>query len=175
MSDTITVNYDLKPVFTLGKDTTICEGMTIQLQPTIQNPAGVSYVWNNGVTSSSISITQIGIYSLTATNYCGSKSDDILISKGICKIYVPSAFTPNNDGLNDVFRATYGENITDFRLQVYNRWGQKIFESTDIRNGWDGTMKNLQQPIGTYVWMLRYKTVTDSIEQMMKGTVMLIR
>ena len=79
MSDTITVNYDLKPVFTLGKDTTICEGMTIQLQPTIQNPAGVSYVWNNGVTSSSISITQIGIYSLTATNYCGSKSDDILI------------------------------------------------------------------------------------------------
>jgi gliding motility-associated-like protein len=174
-ADTINVNYDLKPIFSLGRDTTICEGMTILLQPTIQNPTGVSYVWNNGVTSSSISITQVGNYSLTVSNYCGSKNDEIIITKGICKLYVPSAFTPNNDGLNDVFRATYGENIIDFKLQVYNRWGQIVFESRDVRNGWNGKIKGFDQPGGVYVWLLMYKSVPELKEQLMKGTVTLIR
>ncbi len=174
-TDTINVKYDLKPVFTLGKDTAICESMTLLLQPVIQNPQGVNYVWYSGATTPSISVTQPGTYRLTVANYCGSKYDDIIISKGVCKLYVPSAFTPNNDGLNDVFRARFGENITDFKLQIYNRWGQIIFESNDIRNGWDGNLKGSHQPNGVYVWMINYKTVTDSKEQFIKGTVTLIR
>lgn len=174
-SDTININYKLKPIFTLGRDTGICESMTIVLHPVIQNPQGVNYLWSNGVTSSSLSITQTGTYGLTATNYCGSKYDDIVISKGTCKIYVPSAFTPNNDGLNDIFRARFGENVTDFKMQVYDRWGEIIFETNDIRKGWDGSIKGLKQSNGVYVWMIKYKTVTDPKEQLMKGTVMLIR
>jgi len=149
--------------------------MTIILQPVIQNPQGVNYVWSNGITSPSISITQTGTYGLTVTNYCGSKYDDIVISKGICKIYVPSAFTPNNDGLNDIFRARFGENVTEFKLQVYDRWGEIVFETNDIRKGWDGSIKGLKQSNGVYVWMIKYKTVTDPKEELMKGTVMLIR
>ena len=174
-SDTLNVSYDLKPVFTLGRDTGICDGMTILLQPVMQNPQGVNYAWNNGINSPSISITQTGIYGLTITNYCGSKYDEIIISKGICKIYVPSAFTPNNDGLNDIFRAKFGEDVTQYKLQVYNRWGGLVFETNDIRKGWDGNVKGLYQPNGVYVWMIKYKTVTDPKEQLMKGTVMLIR
>jgi gliding motility-associated-like protein len=175
VKDTINITYDLKPVLNIGKDTTICEGMTIQLQPTIQNPQGVNYVWNNGATTPSIAITQTGIYGLTATNYCGSKSDEIIISKGVCKIYIPSAFTPNNDGLNDIFRVSFGENITKFRLQVYNRWGGIVFQTNDIHKGWDGKINGLLQSNGVYVWLIIYKTVTDSKEQMMRGTVTLIR
>ena len=174
-SDTIIINYKLKPVFTLGRDTGICNGMTIILQPIIQNPQGVNYVWSNGSYTTSISITQEGVYSLTATNYCGSKSDNITVAKGICKVYVPSAFTPNNDGLNDVFRAMFGENVIDFKMQVYNRWGEVVFEARDINRGWDGKIKGQNQPNGVYVWIVKYKTVTNSKEQLMKGTVMLIR
>ena len=174
-SDTISVSYDLKPVFTIGKDTSICDGMIMQLQPEIQNPQGVSYVWGNGATTLTIPVSQTGLYTLTASNYCGSKYDEIMISKGICKIYVPSAFTPNNDGLNDIFKASFGEDVTEFKLEVYNRWGQIVFKTNDIRKGWDGNIKGYKQSNGVYVWILKYKTVTDSKEQMMKGTVTLIR
>lgn len=174
-SDTININYKLKPVFTLGRDTGICESMTIVLQPVIQNPQGVNYLWSNGTASPSISITQTGTYGLIVTNYCGSNYDDIIISRGICKIYVPSGFTPNNDGLNDIFRARFGENVTDFKLQVYNRWGEIIFETNDIRKGWDGKFHGLNQSNGIYVWLLKYKTILDSKEQILKGTINLIR
>jgi gliding motility-associated-like protein len=174
-SDTININYKLKPVFTLGRDTGICESMTIILQPVIQNPQGINYVWSNGVTSPSISITQTGTYGLTVTNLCGSKYDDIVISKGVCKIYVPSAFTPNNDGLNDIFRARFGENVASFKLQVYGRWGEKVFETNDIQKGWDGSIKGIKQSNGLYVWMIKYKIANDPKEELMKGTVMLIR
>lgn len=174
-SDTINVYYKLKPVVNLGRDTGICTGMTIVLQPMIQNSQGVSYLWSNGSTNASISVTQEGIYYLTATNFCGSRSDDIVITKGICKIYVPTAFTPNDDGLNDIFRAVVGENIIEFKMYVYNRWGGIVFETTDIRNGWNGRVKNFYQPNGAYIWMIRYKTVTDPKEQLIKGTVILIR
>jgi gliding motility-associated-like protein len=173
--DTINIKYDQKPVFSLGRDTGICENMTVMLQPAVQNPQGVNYLWSNGTTSPAFAVTQTGTYILAVSNYCGTKYDTILISKGVCKIYVPTGFTPNNDGLNDVFRARFGENITDFNLQVYNRWGQIIFETKDIRKGWDGNIQGLQQPNGVYVWMIRYKTVTDSREQLLKGTLTLIR
>jgi len=174
-SDTIKVQYDLKPKFTLGANFGICEGMSITLQPNIQNSAGVSYLWQNGSTTPAFTITQPGIYTLTITNYCGNSFQSVTVSKGVCKLYLPSAFSPNNDGLNDIFRAKYGEDVTEFHLQVFNRWGQVVFESKNINAGWNGNFRGMQQPVGEYVWMVRFKTNSDPKEQMMKGTVMLIR
>jgi gliding motility-associated-like protein len=173
--DSINIDYDLKPVFTLGQDLNICEGMTVVLQPSIQNAQGANYLWNTAATTASLPVTQTGQYSLTVSNHCGDKTDAIEVKKGACQIYVPSAFTPNSDGLNEIFKAEYGENITDFKLQIFNRWGQKIFESKNINNGWDGRYKGLSQPIGTYVWIIWYKAVNDSNEKMMKGVIQLIR
>jgi gliding motility-associated-like protein len=174
-SDSIFVNYNLKPVFTLGSDTVICNGQTITLQPKIQNNSGVSWLWTNGRTNPTFAVTQTGEYVLQASNFCGSRYDTIKVSKGVCKLYVPSAFTPNNDGLNDVFRASYGENIIQFSLDVYNRWGQKVFYSTDINKGWDGKINGTIQASGAYVWMIKYKVLNDAKEYLLKGTVMLIR
>lgn len=174
-ADTIIINYDLKPVFTLGNDTAICSGMTIELKPTVQTGSALNYLWSTGSTAQQIAIVQGGLYSLQVTNDCGIKTDDILVKKGICKIYVPSGFTPNNDGLNDIFKANFGESVTDFKFRVHNRWGQLVFQTNDIKKGWDGRINGLVQPNGTYVWMIKYKTITEPKEQMMKGTVMLIR
>jgi gliding motility-associated-like protein len=91
------------------------------------------------------------------------------------RLSVPSAFTPNSDGLNDVFKVLAGEGIIDFRLSVYDRWGQLIFSTTDKAKGWDGGLKGMSQPVGIYVWTLSYKTLWGSSKKLAKGTVTLIR
>ncbi len=90
--------------------------------------------------------------------------------------YIPNAFTPNGDGLNDEFRilGLPPENITQFNLQVFNRWGQQVFTSRDIRQGWDGRMSGEYCPEGEYMWVIYYeddnKTRTSN-----KGSLTLVR
>ncbi|MBL7923219.1 MAG: gliding motility-associated C-terminal domain-containing protein [Bacteroidia bacterium] len=66
-------------------------------------------------------------------------------------LYVPNTFTPNGDGLNDTFGVA-GEAIKDFRMQIFNRWGQLIFESSNANERWDGTFQGQKVPMGTYVY-----------------------
>jgi gliding motility-associated-like protein len=90
--------------------------------------------------------------------------------------YIPNAFTPNGDGLNDVFRITGlpPEAVTKFNMQIFNRWGEVVFTSNSILNGWNGTFNGQYCPEGTYVWVIYYedsnkRTVTN------KGTILLLR
>jgi gliding motility-associated-like protein len=171
--DTILINYNLKPVFSLGSDFSICSGQAIILKPTIQNEKSVNYLWQDGSSNPTYNVVAPGVYNLTLSNDCGSKTDSIVAMRGACKLYVPNAFTPNGDGLNDVFKASYGENITKFKMEIYNRWGQKVFESNDMTKGWDGTyQQNMLK--GVFVWIIKYDSV-DLKNQIMKGTVVLIR
>jgi gliding motility-associated-like protein len=91
-----------------------------------------------------------------------------------CAVYMPTAFSPNGDGKNDVFKAKLQDDITEFRLAVYGRWGQLIFETTDPETGWDGKQKGLNLAPGTYVWVVTY---TDSKKQptQQQGTLTLFR
>jgi gliding motility-associated-like protein len=90
--------------------------------------------------------------------------------------YIPNAFTPNGDGLNDRFfiLGLPPENITKFNIRIFNRWGQIVYSSRDITEGWDGKMNGEICPEGNYVWVIYYeddnKTTTSN-----KGTVMLLR
>jgi gliding motility-associated-like protein len=69
-------------------------------------------------------------------------------------IIVPTAFTPNGDGINDLFRIERAENYTLISMQVFNRWGGVVFETSDAHSGWDGRYGNNPQPIGSYVYLL---------------------
>jgi gliding motility-associated-like protein len=89
-------------------------------------------------------------------------------------VYVPNAFTPNNDGKNDVFRILAADNNKKFKLLVYNRWGQLIYETTDISKGWDGQFKNIPQPTDVYIYYLEIQTASNK-KITKKGTVTLIR
>ena len=89
---------------------------------------------------------------------------------------VPNAFTPNGDGINDVFRI-YGTDvdyITKYNFQIFDRWGQMIFNTNDITQGWDGKMKGQYCPVGLYVWEIFYED-SKKTKVTNKGTVMLIR
>src|ERR1043165_436482 len=88
----------------------------------------VDYTWQDGSHTPFYTITAAGIYSLTALNECGAFTDSVTITMGICDITMPSAFTPNRDGLNDVFRVKYPFPVKQFNFNIYNRWGQKILK-----------------------------------------------
>ncbi len=174
-ADTVFIDYSFKPSFTLGPDQTICNGLTVMLRPNLQNTIAVNYSWQDGSSQSSYTVTQPGLYTLQLTNDCGERVDSINVIKGLCKLYVPTAFSPNGDGKNDVFKPSYGENITNYRLLVYNRWGEKIFESTNMNDGWDGKYKRILQPEGIYTWMIGYNTLSKPDKEILKGTLLLIR
>lgn len=86
---------------------------------------------------------------------------------------MPNAFTPNKDGVNDVFSIKYPFAVRQLSMVNYNRFG-KIFETSDIRHGWDGTYKDQLQPQGGYVWMISF-TDRDGKKQNAKGTMLLLQ
>ncbi|MGB1031587.1 MAG: PKD domain-containing protein, partial [Flavobacteriales bacterium] len=89
-------------------------------------------------------------------------------------IYVPNSFTPNNDGINDLFRAM-GENIRGFHLEVTNRWGEQIFVSDDIAKGWNGNVHNGEYyaQVDIYIWTIWYDDLKG--RQQIQGHVSLLR
>ncbi len=92
-----------------------------------------------------------------------------------CYMAVPSAFTPNGDGLNDYFYPLNAFKADDLAFRVYNRYGQTIFESKSWTKKWDGRYKGLPQPSGTYVWTLNYTNRDNGEKVSLKGTTVLIR
>lgn len=89
------------------------------------------------------------------------------------EIFIPNTFTPNNDGRNDVFYV-YGTTIARMKLRVYNQWGQFLYESLNLQNGWDGTYKGQMQPNGVYVYYLDAE-FNDGKTTTRKGTITLLR
>jgi len=134
-----------------------------------------TYNWYNGSTQSHITVSQPGRYSVVVNDYCGTASDEIMITEANCDIYFPSAFTPNNDGKNDWFRMLGGHNVTEFHLAVYNRWGQKVFESFNPAKGWNGLFKGVVQSSEAFVWYCEFKKPGNADKTKMKGTVTLIK
>lgn len=98
------------------------------------------------------------------------------IYKSICNktLIVPNAFTPNQDGRNDILRPLGAMPASGVIFSIYNRYGQKIFETKDFFHGWDGTFSGVKQPSGTYVWVLRYVNDSGTIVTG-KGTTVLVR
>ncbi|GAB2536883.1 gliding motility-associated C-terminal domain-containing protein [Spirosoma aerophilum] len=93
------------------------------------------------------------------------------------QVYVPDAFTPNNDGQNDVL-AVFLPKVTTYTLNVYNRWGDIIFSSTDINNKWDGTYGGNPCATGDYTWVITYRSVqaaNELVEYSQSGHVLLLR
>ncbi len=158
-----------KPNPALGIDKEICIGDTLVISP----GTFLSYLWQDGSTGANFVVSQSGLYFVTVTNFCGSKKDDILIAERYCDFYFPNAFTPNKDGKNDFFKILSASIPQDFNLVIYNRYGEKVFETNDYSKGWDGTYKGKNAEAGNYVWHCTFKKL--SALKKMKGMVILIR
>jgi gliding motility-associated-like protein len=152
--DTIKVLPKPKPVVSLGIDTTICKYKPVELKTVNTNYD--SYLWSTGETTPSILVNQTGTYYVTVTQSACEASDTIRVSPGDCDVYIPSAFTPNNDNVNETFGVIDYANVQYFSMQIFSKWGELIFTSNDITQKWDGTFKRKKMPTGGYLWMLTY-------------------
>ena len=178
--DTILIHELPDASITISKNN-ICTGDTVEFRGPYD--IGNSYRWepsqyfgasHSDVDSGVIDFTRYVTLYVTNRFNC-TASDSVLIeAKPCCNIFFPNAFTPNNDGKNDLFRAiTVGTHqITAFRVQ--NRWGQVVFNSGDEFNGWDGTFNGKPQDMGTYFYYIKYKCSDGNFYED-KGEVMLVR
>jgi|GEM_PF-2113663 len=174
-ADSIVVSYIGPPApIGLGADTTICEDSTLILS--VYEP-NLHYIWSTGDSSAVITAHQSGVYSVTVSNACGSTtaSETVTAIQCVCKIAIPTAFSPNDDGVNDGFYVITHCPLQNFELDIYNRWGQKIFASSNVSTKWDGTYRGLQQPIGVYVYVVRYRDPYTGKDVSQAGNVTLLR
>ncbi len=170
ISDTIHIAISSPPYVFLGNDTIISEGATISLNAS--NP-GCSFSWSTGDTTQSIIVNSPGSYSVTVNNGNCSWNDEIHIYFPSI-INVPNVFTPNEDGLNDVF-IIQGKEIEHFECSIFNRWGKKVYEWHDISKGWDGTSDNSTMlSEGVYYYIIS-ATGKDKKKYELNGSVTLIR
>ncbi|MBO9154295.1 MULTISPECIES: gliding motility-associated C-terminal domain-containing protein [Chitinophaga] len=163
------------PTVNLGNDTIICKGRRHVLKANAVN--ATAYKWSNGATTSYIEVIEPGTYSVTVFNDCGSSTDEITIDVKECdsKPEVPNAFSPNGDGKNDLFRPVVRGPMYDYELRIFNRWGELVYLSKDQYQGWDGTYKGRPVDVGTFVWWLTYKKVTNGPAFIIKGDVTVVR
>jgi gliding motility-associated-like protein len=162
------------PANFLPADTAICSYGEVVLN-TSQTYS--TYLWSNGNTGAATTITQPGLYWLQVTdaNSCAGKDSVIVLPKDCMKgVYVPTAFSPNQDGKNDVFKPLIFGDVKSFQWVVYNRFGQIVFSTDNVSKGWDGTVKGIPQNTGGFTWVCHYQFAGEAA-RVKSGAVLLIR
>lgn len=174
-SDTITVSRLVpNPSHFLPADTAICSYEAITINP-LQNYT--SYLWNDGSSAAAINIKNPGVYTLQVidANTCvGNDTINVITKACTVGFYIPNAFSPNNDGINDVFKPTIFGTLKSYRLSIYNRWGQLVFQTTDVHKGWDGSYNGKLQNGNGFIWQCSY-FIEGALLENKHGHVMLIR
>lgn len=172
--DSINVSLISPPNFELGNDSLLCGDGIKNISLTSQN---ATYRWKDGYVGGKREITSSGYYSVTVSNQCGSYTDDINLTflPYACEIFIPNAFSPNNDGLNDIFKPS--GNVTLKSMQIYNRWGELVYESSEGEFGWDGNYQKKLVHEGYYFFIIRYTKPQNGSESpfVSKGEVYLFR
>jgi gliding motility-associated-like protein len=172
-SDTINIiSFFENPENFLPANTSFCKGN----QHVISVPGYAEYLWDDGSILPSIAIKRFGQITLTVkdNNGCYGTDSMTLFDAKCIRYALPNAFTPNNDGKNDVFRIYLTQIVTDYKITIWNRWGEIVFTSTEPQKGWDGSNKGKEQPSGTYVYTISF-TDSDRLPVNLNGTVNIIR
>ncbi len=140
----------------------------------------ITYTWNSNPvqTGQTASNLPSGSYQVTATApmACAAiASIDVPLDTNCPEVYFPSGFTPNGDGLNDGFGIIGGVGaITNYKLSVYNRWGELVFHTTNPFEKWNGLFKGKMQNSGIFVWYAEFKRIQSPVTERRKGVVTLI-
>lgn len=177
--DEIVVSFQDPPALDLGQDTLICEDYSVMLSAGVQAD---SYLWQDGSTSSSIESSGTGLYSVEVMDGPCVVTDSVFVGTRPCvyfEVYVPNAFSPNGDGINDVLKPMISSQvqITSYSFKVYDRWGTEVFTSANLDDGWDGMLKSLPLPMGVYIYFVQFDYMDDrgGGSDLLTGDIMLMR
>jgi gliding motility-associated-like protein len=179
-SDTLAKTIAISRVHAFaGNDTIAVVNQSIQLNAS----GGTNYEWmphdflNNAFIADPVAtVTRDQTYVVTVKNDDGCAAKDTINIKVYehLEIYIPSAFTPNGDGRNDVLHIVAPGLKELFYFRIYNRWGQSVFETKDLLKGWDGRINGQLPETGVYVWVMKGVNYLGNVVER-KGTVTLIR
>lgn len=154
-SDSIYIDEITVPSLTLGGDTTICQGFTYDLNI---NGESATYMWSDGTMGTTYHVDRAGTIWASISNVCGIASDTVNVRYRFCDMWLPTAFSPNGDGRNDIIRVLGSlGSYSEYHFAVFNRWGVSVYATEDINSGWDGTFNGEPQNIGTYFYMITCK------------------
>lgn len=176
---TVAVSVSPGATVNAGPDATIIAGDVYQMQST--GSAG-TYLWTPSTGLSSATVLAPTASPVTTTNYtlvvttplgC-TATDNILITVVPYCVKPMEAFTPNGDGINDLWLITNGNCLSNAKAQVFNRYGNKVFESNDYRNTWNGTYKGKPLPDGTYYYVIDFRLLNGRAV-VLKGNVTILR
>ncbi|OAV44098.1 gliding motility-associated C-terminal domain-containing protein [Lewinella sp. 4G2] len=147
-------------------DFTLCLGDSVSIDATV--PGADQYLWSDDAVGPERSINAMGTYRLAVNNACERVSIQFNVTSiDCCRFYLPTAFSPNGDGVNDTYRAEPAvatcEEVRNFEMSVYNRWGGQLYRSEDQLAGWDGRFRG--EPVrGTVLVVIRYHSGIDWVE-----------
>ncbi len=176
-SNIIVIHVHPKPLVNAGPDRVLLSGDSATLQANVEGE-DPSFSWSPPDYISDILALRPAVspftgieYTLTAVSSYGCINSDEVYVNVVTGIFVPNAFTPNNDGRNDTWRIPYLDPEWGAVVQVYNRWGQLVYRAGGTAISWDGKLDGADLPAGTYVYLLQL----SSPRRMLKGTLTLIR
>lgn len=127
---------------------------------------GVRYLWlTGGDTTRYKTVSAVGYYAVEIFNEYNCSVIDSIEARNLCppRVFVPTVFTPNGDGTNDMFNIS-GAHFKNFELTIFSRWGEIIFHTNDRNNVWDGNYKDAPIPVGVYAWIIRYEGDSDEYQ-----------
>ena len=177
-SDSVQLHFILPPSVYLGNDTVLCEYKKLPLEVRAE---AATYRWQDGSPLPTYPVAFAGNYSVTVTNQCGRDSADITVKYEDCHaVFIPNAFSPNNDLVNDVLVIYDHANVKQIKtFRIFDRWGEMVFEKFDFQPndpafGWNGKRQNLDLQPAVYVYYAEIE-FTDGETLIKKGDITLIR
>ena len=178
----ITTSLEVHPIpeVNLGHDTLLQQGETLLLDAFFP---GAEYLWQDGSDNPQYYVDIPGTYHVLVSNLCGFASDTIVVEYDDenggaveCELRMPNAFTPNGDGLNDVFLPVMECEPFQYNLWIYDRWGKQIFHTDNPLQAWNGSAGGKAVPAGAYAFVLEYSSRSgDEFTRQLKGTVLVLR
>ena len=176
VSDDIFVTMVEPPQVPDFPDSTFCSDETVFRDATWPE---ATYLWEDGFTGPTRTLTEGGLYTIEVQNQCGVAVDSFYLEAIDCEctVFMPSAFSPNGDGVNDYFSFVQHCMLSQMQLDIYNRWGKLVYSGQGPDARWDGRVNGQMAPEGVYVWVINYegRFRRNNMTRQQKGTVTLLR
>jgi gliding motility-associated-like protein len=155
-----------------------CPGDALMLDASL--PVAATYAWSTGATAPWIPVDRPGTFTVVASGECVDATATVVVEEGQCgvEVHVPNAFTPNGDGINDLFKpSVIGADPERYVFTVFDRWGSEVFNTRDLNDAWNGAYRNAGEvlPQGVYVWRVVTRDQFTTEQRELRGAVTLLK
>ncbi len=165
MEDTFEVKVIPEPARPVDEMYVICKDRNSTFI-TVNPPPATAVSWNTGARGRILEVDTPGNYWVNLKNRCYDSTWQFRVREEIpgYTLLIPNAFSPNGDALNETFQITGLEELESYRCEIYNRWGEMVFSTTDKKTFWDGTINGKPAPKGVYIYLIRGKSICTQVK-----------